>query len=68
MGLLVRGNRLEIAVESRIETGFGEIGLRVVGETFTIKFVLEMLQSESVVEDISIRDGWSLTLEHLIAI
>lgn len=49
-GLIVR-NFLEVVVEGVLETRCDEVGLRVIGETFTIELVLEMLKGESVVEN-----------------
>ena len=56
VGRLVRGDFLEIAVKSRIETSSCKLGLAEVGKTLAVEGVFEMLQSQSVVEDVSIRD------------
>ena len=62
VGGLVRGDLLEVGVEVGIEPGSGEVGLGVVGKTLTVEFVLEVLQGQSIVEDISVSDlGSSLT-------
>ena len=59
---LVRGDFLEVGVEGGVETSSGEVALGEVGETFTVEFVLEMLQGEGIVEDVGVGDlGRGLT-------
>ena len=51
MRRLVLGDGLQVAVEGGVEAGSGELGLGVVGQTFAVELVLEVLQGESVVQD-----------------
>ena len=52
MSSLIAGDRLEVVVESRTESGGGELSLGIVGKTFTVELVLEVLKSQGVVEDL----------------
>jgi len=51
--LLVLRDGLQVVVEGGVETGGGELLLGVVGQTLTVKFVLEVLQGERIVKDCS---------------
>lgn len=53
MSSLVRRNLLQVCVKGCVETNGSELLLGEVCQTLTVELVLEMLQSESVVEDIS---------------
>lgn len=53
MSTLVHRKLLNIAIEGGIVASFGEIGLREVGEALTVEVILEMFQSQSIVEYIS---------------
>lgn len=51
MGGFVVGDFFQVVVEGVCESGFDEVGLGIVGEAFTVELVLEVLESQSVVED-----------------
>jgi hypothetical protein len=51
VGSLVVGDLFQVVVEGISETSCHEGGLRIVGETLSVELVLEVLESESVVED-----------------
>ncbi|CCG85186.1 protein of unknown function [Taphrina deformans PYCC 5710] len=57
VGRLVLGDLLQILVEGRIVPGGGKLSLGKVGQTLSVKGVLEVLQSEGVVEDDGINVG-----------
>lgn len=48
---LIGADTLDVGVEGGVETGVGEVLLGVLGETLTVEGILEVLKSESVVED-----------------
>lgn len=50
---LVRCYGLDACVDLYVEASGREVSLGEVGETFTVEGILEMLESESIVEDIS---------------
>ena len=50
MGHLIGGDLLEVGVEGGVEPGGSEVSLGVVGKTFTVELVLEVLQGQGVVE------------------
>lgn len=58
MGHFVDGDLFEVGVERGVEAGACEVGLGEVLETLLIEGVFEMLQGESVVEDVGVSDGW----------
>jgi hypothetical protein len=49
---LVTGNSLDVVVESRVEAGSGEVRLGVLLEGLAVEGVLEVLEGQSVVEDV----------------
>jgi hypothetical protein len=51
VGGLVVGDLLQVVEEGVYESGLDEVGLSVVDEAFTVEFVLEVLESESIVEN-----------------
>ncbi len=53
VGLLVGGDGLELGVDIAGETGLAEVVGRVLLQSLAVEGILEMLESESVVEDIS---------------
>ena len=55
MGGLVGGDGLQVGVEWVGETGSDEFWLSVVGKTLTVEGGLEMLKSQSVVENVNLR-------------
>ena len=55
---LVGGDFLEVGVEGGVEAGGCEVGFGEVLETCLVEVVFEMLESEGVVEDVGISDGW----------
>ena len=52
VGSLVGGHFHQVLVEWVWETGGDEVGVGVVGETFTVELVLQVLEGESVIEDV----------------
>lgn len=52
MSALIRRDSLDIVVESGTISSLGKVCLTEVGKTLTIESVFEMLESESVVQDI----------------
>ena len=52
MGSLVVRNLTQVLVERVCETSGDEVGLGVVRQTFTVELVLEVIEGESVVEDL----------------
>ena len=57
VGGFVRGDFLQVGVEGRVEARGRELGFREVLETFLVERVLEMLEGESIVEDVGVGDG-----------
>ena len=55
VGCLVRGDFHQIRVEGVGEASVDEVRLRVVGKTFTVELVFEVLESESIIEDFDCR-------------
>lgn len=51
VGGLIVGDLLEVGIEGGVKSSFGKVCLGVVGETFAVEFVLEVLESESIVQD-----------------
>lgn len=49
---LVAGNGLDVVVNLGVEASVLEVFLGVLGETLTIEGVLEVLQGQSILEDI----------------
>ncbi len=54
---LVLGDDLDAVVDIRGETGPLEVINSEVGKTITVKFVLEVLKGQGVVEDVRVSDG-----------
>ena len=52
VGGFVGGDFHQVLVEGVGETGGEEVGVGVVGETFTVELVLQVLEGESIVEDV----------------
>lgn len=50
---LVLADLAQVGVEGRVVAGLGEVFLGVFGQAFAVEDVLEMFQSEGVVEDIN---------------
>ncbi len=67
VGLLVRGNCLQVGVKGCVEASAGKVGLGEVLEGFLVEGVLEVLQCQGVVEDVSVRDGWRCLTDELQA-
>ena len=63
MGGFIVGNLLKVLIDGVRETSCDEVGLGIVGETFTVELVLEVLEGEGVVEDVGISDA-SGTLDY----
>ena len=63
VGGFIAGNFLKVLIKRVRETSCDEVGLGIVGETFTVEFVLEVLEGEGVVEDVDIIDA-SSTLDY----
>ena len=51
MGGLVGGDGHQVLVEGVGKTGGDEVGVGVVGESFTVELVFQVLEGESIVED-----------------
>lgn len=51
VGHLILGDNLQVVVEFGIEAGSSKLLLGVVGKTFPVELVLEVLQGEGIVED-----------------
>ncbi len=58
VGGLVRGDFLQVGVESRVEAACCELGLSEVLQTCSVEGVFEMLQGESIVENVGVGDRW----------
>ena len=56
MSRFVRGDFLEVAVESGIEAGVCKVGLGEVLETLSVEVVFKVLQGEGIVEDVGVGD------------
>ena len=54
----VRGDFLQVGIESRVEASLSEVGFGKVAETFSVESVFEMLEGKSIVEDIGVGDRW----------
>lgn len=50
----VAGNGLDVVVHGRVEAGILKVGLAVLGETVTVKGVLEMLQSQGILKNVGL--------------
>lgn len=59
MGALILGNGLQVGVKGGREAGSFEVALREFVQDFAVELVLQMLQSESIVEDVAVRNGGS---------
>lgn len=57
MGHFVEGDGLQVSVKGGVESGTSEVGFAVIGETLTVESVLEMLEGESIVEDVCVCNG-----------
>lgn len=53
MARLVGGDLLDIGIECRIETSGGEISLGELAQALAIERVLEMLQGQGIVQNVS---------------
>ena len=53
MGGLVAGDGHQVLVEGVGEPGGDKVGLGVVGQTLAVELVLEVLQGQSIVEDVT---------------
>jgi len=51
VGHLIHGHSHQVLVERGVEPGRSELLLGVVGKTFAVEFVLEVLQGEGIVEN-----------------
>jgi hypothetical protein len=49
---LIRRDPLNIGIDSRVEAGGGKVRLGEIGQSFAVEPVLEMLQCESIVENV----------------
>ena len=68
VGGLVRRNFLQVRVEGCIEASCGKLIRGEVGKTLTVEGVFQVLKSKSIVEDISVSDGWIRLTDHLQAV
>lgn len=64
MGLLIGGDLLQVGIEWVSEASTGEGSLGVVGKTVAVEGILQVLESQSIVEDITVvasltRQDWS---------
>ena len=53
VGGLVAGDGHQVLVEGVGEPGGDKVGLGVVGQTLAVELVLEVLQGQSIVEDVT---------------
>ena len=59
---LVRGDFLQVGIEGRVEAAGCEVGLGEVGQSFSVEGVFQVLEGESIVEDVGVGDrGGGLT-------
>ena len=56
---LILGNGLQVGVKGGLETGTLEVALGELVQDLKIEPVLQMLKSESIVEDVGVGDGGS---------
>ena len=65
MSRFVRGDFLEVAVESGIEAGVCKVGLGEVLETLSIEVVFKVLKGQGIIEDVGVGDGWGVSTDLL---
>ncbi len=58
VGGLVRGDFLQVGVESRVEAACCKFGLGEILKTCLVEGVFEMLQGESIIENVGVGDRW----------
>ena len=54
----IGGDLFQVGVEGRVEAAGCEVGLREVLETFLVEGVFEVLEGESIVENVGVGDCW----------